>query len=90
MIIGALLKQAPWLILAHQECCPQHSHTYSHSLPSAFRRISVPTVIVSSARDRLLPSIQEGARLLRLIPGSVSQGGEPHPHVHVPLHPCQG
>ena len=36
----------------------------------------MPTVIVSSARDRLLPSIQEGARLLRLIPGSVSQGGE--------------
>ena len=35
----------------------------------------MPTVIVSSARDRLLPSIQEGARLLRLIPGSVSQGG---------------
>ena len=32
------------------------------------KRVSVPTVIISSARDRMLPSIQEGSRLLRLIP----------------------
>ncbi|GAX74282.1 hypothetical protein CEUSTIGMA_g1731.t1 [Chlamydomonas eustigma] len=34
------------------------------------RRLSVPTLIISSAKDRMLPSIEEGARLLRLIPQS--------------------
>ncbi|GBF88231.1 alpha beta-hydrolase [Raphidocelis subcapitata] len=37
---------------------------------SQLARVAVPTVVVVSARDRMLPSLAEGARLQRLIPGA--------------------
>ncbi|KAF8058058.1 acyltransferase-like protein [Scenedesmus sp. PABB004] len=41
------------------------------NLPDAtLRRIAVPALVICSAKDRMLPSITEGARLTRLLPNS--------------------
>eukprot|EP00879_Flechtneria_rotunda_P011456 GHRR01011969.1.p1 GENE.GHRR01011969.1~~GHRR01011969.1.p1 ORF type:complete len:750 (+),score=309.75 GHRR01011969.1:1187-3436(+) len=43
----------------------------SGNLPDkTLRKVEVPTLVISSAKDRMLPSIAEGARLVRLLPRS--------------------